>query len=188
MDFKELVLRDRSFRRFDQERKIERSVLAELVDFGRVSASGANLQPLKYMMFSDEETNELIFPHLAWAGYLKGWSGPVAGERPVAYIVILGDTEISKNFGCDHGIAAQSILLGAAEKGIGGCMIGSIDRQGLATTLQVPERYEILLVLALGFPAETVRLVDASGAVEYFRDADDVHVVPKRPLSEVILN
>jgi nitroreductase len=120
---------------------------------------------------------------------LSRWSGPAEGERPSAYIVILGDTELRKDFGCDHGIAAQSIMLGATERGLGGCMIGSIDRPKLRQVLDIPERYEILLILALGKPAETVVLEDVGpdGDIKYYRDEDDVHHVPKRTLGELIL-
>jgi nitroreductase len=120
---------------------------------------------------------------------LSRWSGPAEGERPSAYIVILGDTELSKSFGCDHGIAAQSIMLGATERGLGGCMIGSIDRPKLRQVLDIPERYEILLILALGKPAETVVLEDVGpdGDIKYYRDDEDVHHVPKRTLDELIL-
>ena len=125
-----------------------------------------------------------------WAGYLSDWSGPAEGERPAAYIVILGDTELRKTFGCDHGIAAQSIMLGATERGLGGCMIGSIDRDALRQVLDIPERYEILLILALGKPAETVVLEDVGpgGDIKYYRDEEDVHHVPKRTLGELIIH
>ena len=120
---------------------------------------------------------------------MSRWSGPAEGERPSAYIVILGDTKLHKSFGCDHGIAAQSIMLGATERGLGGCMIGSIDRPRLRQVLGIPERYEILLVLALGKPAETVVLEDVGpdGDIKYYRDEEDVHHVPKRTLGELIL-
>jgi len=186
---RDLIVKNRSYRRFQEESRIESETLRGLIDLARLSASGGNLQPLKYIISSDAEKNAKIFPHLEWAGYLKDWEGPGEGERPSAYIIILGDTEISKNFGCDHGIAAQSILLGAAEKGIGGCMVGSIHRKELRKTLAIPERYEILLVLALGRPKERVVLEEAGagGDIKYYRDSEDVHHVPKRPLDEIII-
>ena len=186
---RELVTRNRSFRRFDESEAISVEVLRELVDLARLSASGGNLQPLKYILSADPEKNAAIFPHLAWAGYLKDWDGPAEEERPTAYITIVCDSEVSKSAGCDHGIAAQSILLGAAERGLGGCMIGSIKRESLRKALDVPERYEILLVIALGKPAEDVVLEEsgADGNIEYWRDNKGVHHVPKRPLDESIL-
>ncbi|HUV05535.1 MAG TPA: nitroreductase family protein, partial [Armatimonadota bacterium] len=161
----------------------------ELMNLARLSPSAANLQPLKYIVSADAELNARIFPTLAWAGYLKDWPGPAEAERPSAYIAILGDTEITGDFGCDHGIAAQSIMLGAAEKCLGGCMIGSIDREKLREALRIPERFEILLVLALGYPKEKVVLEDVGpdGDVRYYRDSEGVHHVPKRSLDEVIL-
>lgn len=185
----DIVKADRSYRRFHEKKAIVPGVLRELVNLGRLSPSAANLQPLKYIISSDPETNQRIFPTTAWAGYLKDWPGPAEGERPSAYIIILGDKEISKGFGCDHGIAAQSILLGAAEKGIGGCMIGSIQRDNLRQALSIPERYDILLVLALGYPNEQVVMEDVGpdGDIKYYRDAQGIHHVPKRTLDDVIL-
>jgi len=189
MTLRDLVLKNRSYRRFHQDVPVDLDTLRALVDLARASASGANLQPLKYVLSCDPATNARIFPHTRWAGYLKDWGGPAEGERPAAYVVILGDTEISKSFGCDHGIAAQSIMLGAAERGLGGCMIGSIDRDELRQALDIPQRYEILLILALGQPRETVVLEDVgpNGSIKYYRDAQDVHHVPKRPLADLIV-
>ena len=186
----DLVRADRSYRRFHADKPIEYETLKSLVNLGRLSPSAANLQPLKYMISNEPELNAQIFPALAWAGYLKDWKGPAEGERPSAYIVILGDTEIRKGFGCDHGIAAQSILLGAAEKGIGGCMIGSINMDIIRRALNVPERYEVLLVLALGYPSEKVVLeeVGPEGDIKYYRDENGVHHVPKRRLEDVLIS
>ncbi len=186
---KDLVRKNRSYRRFHQEVAVERETLRELVDLARLSASGANRQPLKYVLSSDPERNALIFPQLGWAAYLKEWLGPAEGERPSAYIVILGDTEVSQSFGVDHGIAAQSILLGATEKGLGGCIIASIQKEALRAALGIDPRYKILLVLALGKPKETVVIdpVGPDGDIKYWRDGEGVHHLPKRALDELIV-
>lgn len=187
---RDLIIKNRTYRRFQEDVAVERETLRELVDLGRLSASAANMQPLKYALSCEPRRNALIFGHLGWAGYLKDWPGPAEGERPSAYIIILVDTQISEFADCDHGIAAQSILLGAAEKGLAGCMIGTVKRKELVEALKIPSRYKILLVLALGKPAETVTLetVGPEGGIEYWRDADGVHHVPKRPLDELILD
>lgn len=182
----ELIRKNRSYRRFYQEVRVEIETLRELVDLARLSPSAGNLQPLKYILISDPANNDLIFPHLKWAGYIKDWPGPSEGERPAAYIIVLGDTDISRSFGCDHGIACQSILLGAVEKGLGGCIIASIQRDGLREALNLPEQYEILLVIALGRPKEVVVIeeVGTDGDIRYWRDTDSIHHVPKRPLKD----
>jgi nitroreductase len=187
--FADLVRKNRSYRRFDESHAVSMEVLRELVALARFSPSGGNIQPLKYFLSCEPAENAGIFPHTRWAGYLKDWDGPTEGERPSAYIVVLGDKEISSGAGCDHGIAAQSMLLGAVEKGLGGCMIGSIDRPQLGKALNLPDHYEILLIIALGKPAETVILEDATldCGIKYYRDDQDRHHVPKRPLDELIL-
>jgi nitroreductase len=189
MPLKDLILSNRSYRRFHQDAAVDPETLRALIDLARHSASGSNRQPLKFVLCCDPETNARVFPCTAWAGALKDWPGPAEGERPSAYIVILGDTEVAKSFGVDHGIAAQSIMLGAAERGLGGCMIGSVKRPRLRAELEIPDRYEILLVLALGKPAETVVIEDlpAGGSTSYYRDEASVHHVPKRSLDELIV-
>ena len=185
----DLIRRNRSYRRFQEEYPITVETLRGLIELARLSASAGNLQPLKFVPSCDDKRNSTIFQCLRWAAYLTDWAGPEKGERPSAYVIILGDKEISKLFGCDHGIAAQSILLGAAELGLGGCMIASIDREELHESLGIPHRFEVLLVIALGKPKETVRIeeVGASGEVRYWRDKDGVHHVPKRSIDELIL-
>ena len=184
-----LIKKNRSYRRFDENVEITEDQLKSWINLGRLSASGANLQPLKYMISVDKKLNDTIFPTLAWAGALKDWPGPAEGERPTAYIIILGDSSISKNFGVDHGIAAQSILLGAVEAGYGGCMIASIKKEALRNVLELDEQYEILLVLALGKPAEKVMLTNLpeDGSTKYWRDEQSTHFVPKRKLDDIIL-
>ncbi|HSH71330.1 MAG TPA: nitroreductase family protein [Deferrisomatales bacterium] len=186
---RDLVLRNRSYRRFDESHAISRDTLLELVDLARITASAANRQPLKYVLSWDPERNAAIFPHLAWAGYLKDWDGPAPGERPSAYIAILVDQNVAKEWWCDDGIAAQTMLLEATRRGLGGCMIGAIQKEKLRQALEIPDNLMIRLVLALGKPAETVVLEDlgSDGDIRYWRDDQGVHHVPKRSLDEIVL-
>ena len=186
---KDLILKNRSYRRFYEDVVVERGTLRELVDLARCSASGANRQPQKYFLSCTPESNAKVFSTISWAGALRDWPGPSEGERPSAYIIILGDTTISGSFGVDHGIAAQSIMLGAVDRGLGGCIIASIERDELQKLLDIPEQYEMLLVLALGKPKEKVVLeeLEPGSDVRYWRDADSVHHVPKRRLDDIII-
>ena len=185
---KDLVLKTRSYRRFYQD-PVKEETLRELVDLARNSASSSNRQALKYILSCDPEKNARIFPLLSFAGQLRDWGGPFDGERPTAYIIILLDTEIAKAAGCDHGIAAQSIMLGATEKGLGGCMHGSAKKPEMMTALNIPAKYEIQLVISLGKPKEKVVLetVGPDGKINYWRDDKQTHHVPKRPLEEIII-
>lgn len=188
MELKDIVYKTRSYRRFSESYHVEYKILETLIDLARMSASGANRQPLKYLVYNDPADCSRIFPSLLWAGYLKEWDGPEPGERPSAYIIVLGDKQIAEGFGVDHGIAAQSIMLGATESGLGGCMIASIRRERLRAELRIPEQFDILLVLALGKPVENV-IVDEikEGDVKYWRDEEKNHHVPKRSVGELIL-
>ena len=187
---RDLILQNRTCRRFYQEVPIELEILRELVDLARLSACGRNRQPLKYILSCEPQKNALIFPCVGWAIYNgKRDPGPPEGERPSAYIVILLDTEISQSVLCDQGIAAQSIFLGAREKGLGGTMHGTVKRKELSKALGIPPRYEILLVLSLGKPKQQVVLdtVGPDGDSHYWRDSDGVHHVPKRSLDDIII-
>jgi len=186
---KELITRNRTCRRFHQDVTIDRDTLTELIELARLSPSASNIQPLRYILSCEAKKNALIFPTLGWAGYLKDWPGPEEGERPAAYIVILADTQLAKNIICDHGIACQSILLGAVEKGLAGCILASVDRDKLRVELAIDQRYDILLLIALGKPKEKVVIDTAEngGDIKYWRDADRTHHVPKRKLDDLII-
>jgi nitroreductase len=186
---KELIMKNRSYRRFDQSARVELETLRELVDLARLSPSAANAQPLKFLLSCEAERNALIFKRLAWAGYLRDWPGPAEGERPAAYIVILGDTRLKPEFGVDPGIVAQSMLLGAVERGLGGCILGSVKRAELVQDLGLAGHLQILYVVALGVPAEQVRLeaMGPEGDIRYWRDEQGVHHVPKRALDDLIV-
>jgi nitroreductase len=185
----EIIARNRSYRRFDHDVEIPMSTLQDLVALARLSPCGGNGQPLKYMLSCTEPTNGKIFATLKWAAHLSDWPGPSPSEQPTAYILILNDTTIKDNCGADHCIAAQSMLLGAVDRGLGGCMLGAIDRPALCEALNIPEHLQVKLVLAIGKPRETIIVEDVGpdGSTKYYRDKDGNHHVPKRPLSELIV-
>lgn len=187
---KELVIKNRSYRRFIEEERIEYGTLIDLVGLARNTPSTVNSQALKYILVNNEPECDKVFDTLAWAGMLKNWNGPEKGERPSAYIVILCDLSLGKNKHLDVGIAAQTIMLGATEMKLGGCMLGSINREQLSKELDINlNDYSIELVLALGKPKEKVTLVDVdeSGSTAYYRDENMVHYVPKRSVQDLII-
>ncbi|MFC1826307.1 nitroreductase family protein [Thermodesulfobacteriota bacterium] len=184
----DLVCKTRSFRRFNEGEPVNMETLRDLVDLARLGGSARNVQPLKYVLVNAPAVNGKIFPLLGWAGYLKEWPGPEKGERPSAYIVCVLDTRLSSDADCDLGITTQNLLLGASEKGLGGCRIASVS-PSLRDVLELDDHLQILLVVALGQPVEVVSLdeQESGGDIRYWRDADQVHHVPKRPLQEIIV-
>ncbi len=187
-EFASLVRRARSIRRFDEADRIDEAALRHLVDLARVTPSGANNQPLRYRLVHAPAACATVFAHLAWAGYLRTWDGPAAGERPTGYVVLLSKAA-SGPPECDLGIAMQTMQLGAHAAGWGCCMFGSIKREALHRALALPEELAIRYVMAFGRPAETVALEDlrAPEDIEYWRDEDGVHHVPKRALEDILV-
>lgn len=182
---KDLVRKARSIRRFDEVNPITEETLRSLVDMARLSPCGANLQLLRYRIVFEKQECDAVFPFLAWAAALKDWPGPVEGQRPTGYIVILGEGTPDVN----TGIVAQTIQLAAAEMGYGACMLGSIQRDRIKKVLNVPDPYRVNLVVALGKPAEKVVIeeVSAGADLNYYRTADEVHHVPKLQLKDVLI-
>ncbi|MFO7810376.1 MAG: nitroreductase family protein [Candidatus Delongbacteria bacterium] len=186
----EVVKKNRSYRRYFQDEKITPQMLTELVRLARFSATGGNIQPLRFILSCDTEKNSKIFSCLKWAMMLKDWKGPEEGERPSAYIVILRKKDIVSPNSLDAGIAAQSILLGAVEKGYGGCMFGSVNKPLLTELLNIDgNKFRIELVVALGKPAEEIvvdEIVEGQDT-RYYRDKNDVHHVPKISIKDLII-
>lgn len=192
MDFKELVVKNRSYRGYDHTRWIAREELLDMVDCARLAASSVNKQPLKYVLVYEPEQVETFQPLTKWARALPDMVLPHPGKEPTAFIVICLDKTLSENekvFTRDLGIVAQTILLRAVEMDLGGCMIGNFVRAEVSAALSLDDHLEPLLVVAVGKPDEEVVLVDLpeDGNTNYYRDESDVHYVPKRALEDIVL-
>ncbi len=186
----ELVKKSRCYRRFDQSYKVKVETLKKVVECLRYISSAKNLQPLKYIASVNPKKNNEIFSTLKWAGYLKDWDGPMDGERPTAYLIILKDKTISDDLYVltDAGIAIQTAMIVLTEMGLGGCPIAAIDKVKLSSILKLHKYLEILYVIAIGKPAERVIITDAQDShIEYFRDSSGNHYVPKRRMEELLL-
>lgn len=189
---KDLVLKNRSYRGYHEERIVSRDELLELVDDARLTASGGNKQPLKYYISNQREEVEAILATTKWAAALPELHLPKPGTHPTAFVIILQDTSIQPNLQAaqiDVGIAAQTITLAATEKGLGGLMIRNFGLKPLSELLALPENLVPILVIALGAPAEEIQLVPVpeSGDINYYRDEKGTHYVPKRALEEIVL-
>jgi len=187
LKLKELLIKNRSYRRFYQEEKVDIQDLKEMISNVRFIPSAANLQPLEFILVNNEIKNKSIFKNLKWAGYIEDWDGPEQGERPSSYIVVLGNREISSYIDWDFGIALQTILLSAVEMGYGGCTIASFNKDNIRNLFNIPENYDILPIIAIGKPKEKVVIEEIKdNDIKYWRDEDQVHHVPKRSLNDLI--
>lgn len=185
---RELMKVNRSYRRFRQDSRLSEGVLSDIVDLVRYCGSGRNLQPLKYKIINGEPECDVIFPMLAWAGYLTDWDGPSEGERPAAYIVQCLDTSLTKNPLCDEGLQLEALTLGATALGLGCCIIKSFNAEGVKRLLALPDHIVPTYVVALGYPVESVVIEAMHGEdYKYWRDDSGIHHVPKRSLEEILL-
>lgn len=189
---KDLLKRNRSYRGYDESRKITRDELEELVDCVRYAPSSVNMQPFKYYLACDAETVAKIQPLTRWARALPELTLPHPGHCPAAFIVICQETEWHASlprFQRDVGIVAQTILLAAVEMGLGGCMIGNYDAGEVRQALGLAEHLSPVLIVALGKPDETIVLTEVGedGSTDYYRDEQAVHYVPKRSLKDILL-
>ncbi len=190
MSVRDLAYKNRTYRRFDENVKIDMKTLEEWVDLARVTSSAANAQALKYVLVTDPKACQTVFDNIKWARDLPDWPGPAEGEKPTAYIVVFQDESIAKNIHWDLGLALESITMAAIEQGFGGCQFGNVNRPVLKEALGITdESLSLLMVLALGKPVEEVVLTDIpeSKITKYWRDENMVHYVPKRTLEDIIV-
>ena len=191
MRLNELTLASRSTRSFDQSRPITEEVLRELIDLTRACPAAMNLQVLKYRMVFETAEVSALLEKTRWAAALSQ-KMPPEGHEPSGFIVICHDVSLAEMrpiFQIDVGIVAQTMMLGACERGFGGCIIGSAKPEEVSALLSLPSHLVPTLILGLGTPDETVILTDAKdGEVKYYRDENNVHHVPKRPLEELIIS
>ena len=186
---KDLVYRNRSCRRFREESRLSKEDLLALVDLARCTASHRNAQELRFCLVWEKEQCDKVFPLLGFAAALGPEGTPKEGQRPAAYIVILGESKSMNYLWADAGLACQSILLGAAEQGLLGCMFGSVQRERIRPVLGLTEEDPpVLLAVALGYPDEEFVIEEGTleGSRDYWREGR-VHHVPKLPLSELVL-
>ncbi|MDY4737741.1 nitroreductase family protein [Terrisporobacter sp.] len=188
----DLVKKSRSYRIFDESYKLKKEDLIDLIELARFSPCGKNGQYLRFIPIYQEEILKKIYPYLAWAAYLKDWNGPTEGERPTGIILVVSN-EGSLNdaiLSCDMGIVSQSIMLGATEKNLGGCMIRALNRKKIAEVLSLPENYVIHIALAIGKPAQNVIVEDINEGddIKYWMDKDKTHHVPKIILDDLIID
>ncbi|HOI32677.1 MAG: nitroreductase family protein [Bacteroidales bacterium] len=186
-EFIELLRKNRSYRKFNQFPVPDEKLLYHLVEITRFTASSKNIQPLKYVIVKEPQELNFVFNQLKWAWYLKDWDGPSPVERPTAYLVMLLDTNLNDRADFDAGIAAQTILLGATAAGFGGCIVRTLNRYAISRYFEIGEHLEIMMVLALGKPKQTIEIETVKNeSVAYFINKNDVHIVPKRPVSDLI--
>ena len=185
MNIYQMILKRRTIRRF-QRKKVPYEVLEKCVNAARLAPSAANLQPCEYLIVDKEDLLDEVFGTLQWAGYISDGSPP-ASQRPTAYIIVLINQDVKRNgFEYDVGMAGENIILTALEEEVGSCCFGAVDREELGKRLNIPRKYIIDLVIALGYPDESPVLEPFENSVKYWKDKKGLLHVPKRKLKDIL--
>jgi len=183
---KELIKSRRTIRKFLQKPIAEEQLLS-YVEAARVAPSGANLQPLKYIVVSSQEMVDKMFPLVKWAGYLSPAYNPKEDEHPMSYIIVCADTAIRNNgYEMDVGAAVENIILSALSDGVGACWMAAIDREEIRKLLDIPQSMEIPCLVALGYPKENPKEVKIMPDIKYYLE-DETLCVPKRSMDDVLM-
>lgn len=189
--FKDLVKKSRSYRGYDESYRFTKEELEDFVDCARYAPSSVNAQPFRYYLAWEKGEVDKIQKMTKWARALPELELPHPGKCPTGFIVICQDLKIGPSlarYQKDVGIVAQTILLAATEKGLGGCMIGNYGAETVQEGLSLDENLVPVLIVALGKPDEKVVIteLEEGESTDYYRDLCDVHYVPKRKLRDII--
>jgi nitroreductase len=180
-----LLQHNRSYRGYDASFKVREDQLRRIIEVVTLCPSARNQQVLRFRPVMGDEAAAML-KYIRLGGALPELHLPFAGSEPNAFIVICSSVEESKYVDIDLGIAAQSMLLQAVEIGLGGICIGAFDHEPLKELLGL--KYEPLLVLAIGRPAERIELKECGEGdnLTYYREGG-VHYVPKIRVDDLII-
>jgi len=193
MDVYEAVTRRRSVRKF-KDTPVAYDVLERCVNAARLAPTAINSQLCKHVIVDDEHILSKVLDAVAmWAGVPRPDNGWPPERRPKAYIVTLINTELEKERGAgkrnadyDAALAVENMVLVAQGEGLGSCVITGLSKDRLRQALNVPARYEIAILLALGYPDESPVVEAAADPIKRWVDDKGILHVPKRSLEDVL--
>jgi nitroreductase len=193
MDVYQAVTRRRSIREF-KDMPVPYEILEKCVNAARLAPSAANRQLGEYVIVDDEKLLPKMFDAVAsWFGVARPKEGWPPGRRPKAYIVSLIDLEALAERGVgrtnalyDVGMAAENMILVAEEEGLGSCAITGFSPDRLRQVLNVPDKYETALMLALGHPDERPVIEVATDSIERYMDDKGLRHIPKWELKDIL--
>lgn len=145
MSLLDLILSRRSIRKYEKK-EIPEKVLNQIFEAGRNAPSAANKQPIRFIILEEQEIKKKLSG--TFSRFLK--------DSPV---VIVGCADVKalltgKWAVIDSTIAMQNMVIAAWALGVGSCWIGSFNEKKVKELLKIPERWKVVALITLGYPAE----------------------------------
>jgi nitroreductase len=148
MDVFEATQQRRSIRNY-QDKPVEREKLERILEAGRLAPSAKNLEPWHFIAVTDPGKRKGLSGG-TWAKFLT--------QSPLV-IVACGDKKASPDwYAIDVALAVENMVLVATSLGLGTCCVGSFNEKDVKTTLKIPENFEVLVMLAVGYPGNHMDL------------------------------
>lgn len=187
MSIMEKLATRRTYRRFEQT-PVPQDVVDDIIEAVRISSCGANRQGVRLVVINKPEDVARVQPLVKWAAYLPPEQGtPKPDEQPTLFVAVIQDTTIAGDLNTDAGIALANMTLAAWDKGVGSCIMGSINRPKLTELMGLAETEKLHTMVAFGYPAHAASVVPmtAETGVKYYLDANRDYCVPKRSAEEI---
>lgn len=180
----------RTYRKFDENKLISKNDIDDILNSIKFASCANNRQYLRFISVENKAKVLEIFENTKWAASLPNNIGrPKEGERPVYFIAILSDEEKKLRFnGIDEGLVISNLTLLAAEKGIGSCIIGSVNDKKMREILNYENNYSCDLVVAFGYPKvkSTIKEINTGEDQAYYLDEDGNYIVPKYKIKDLV--
>ncbi|MDU1022986.1 MAG: nitroreductase family protein [Peptoniphilus harei] len=190
MNLENLLEWRRSYRKFDESRLISKNDIDEILNSIKFASCANNRQYLRFISVENKDKVLEIFDNTKWAASLPNNIGrPKEGERPVYFIAILSDEAKKLRFnGIDEGLVISNLTLTAAEKGIGSCIIGSVNDKKMREILNYDNNYSCEVVIAFGYPKvkSTIKKINLEEDQSYYLDEDGNYIVPKYKKDDIV--
>ena len=138
--------------------KVPIEKLMKILEAARLAPSAGNIQPWHFIIVTEQQMRDKLS---------KGRYANFLVESPIV-IVGCGDRQASPNWHLvDTTIAMQNMVLTATSQGLGTCWIGSFNEDQVKKLLDIPERFKVIALLAVGYRRETMDL--SSRVLHFFR-------------------
>ena len=180
----------RTYRKFDENKLISKEDIDDILNSIKFASCANNRQYLRFISVENKAKVLELFENTKWAASLPNNIGrPKEGERPVYFIAILSDEEKKLRFnGIDEGLVISNLTLLAAEKGIGSCIIGSVNDKKMREILNYEDNYSCEVVVAFGYPKvkSSIKEINAGEDQAYYLDEDGNYIVPKYKIKDIV--